>query len=348
MKARTGLCWITGGMLLLLLGCADAPAPEPGIGTVGTDEAPNRDIVAAAWDTVWQIGGSIEDTVLLRPRLITAVEGGIAFYDDDRHAVRRIDRAGEFAWEYGRRGGGPDEFEDVRDIKSLRDEVFVLDPANRRITRLDENGRVLQRIPLGTVGHAEQMTPLPSGRIVLMTLDPEAPFVVIDREGTVRSPLSLPGPQYGELETLARQGWMTAARAGGVWAFAYSMGTGWTTYDGIEPVRKEAGYVESVPFPRIVASQRGNVRSATLASDAPCSACRVALADSTLWVLFGGRSPVRDRVIDRYRVSDARYVGSVLLPVEATEMAVGDDAVYLLAIEQAPTILALRPRNSLP
>src|SRR5215216_6224220 len=145
------------------------------------------------WDTLWTIGGTQGDSLLLNPFLLSASDSAVYLYDAGARRVlafRATD--GTLAWSFGRQGAGPDEFRGVRDLKADDHGVYVLDPRNNRIVRLGRDGSVGARVPLSQVGHAEQVAPLGNGEMVVLTMSAESAFAVIDEAGKVRGRFSLP------------------------------------------------------------------------------------------------------------------------------------------------------------
>lgn len=314
-------------------GGSDATVPVP-------PSAEKREIIATAWDTLWTVGGSVNDTLLLRPYLAAAAGTGIYLFDGGTNRVLAFTPEGKLKWTFGQKGSGPDEFRSVRDIKVGRNgEPHVLDPRNARIIRLDTAGRVLARIPLTTVGHAEQLTVLDSQRIVLLTMDQERAFAIVDSTGTVRDRFSLSWDQFAKLDQIARQGLIIPGR-GSEWVFGFSFGDGWFRFDGATPERS-ARYVEHTKFPELRSTPDGGTRMAEYNA---CSACSASVSGSTLFVHFGGYSRHRESVIDMYDLDSSQYRGSYLLPFKASVISAAGDRIYALRDDPYPMLLAVRPR----
>lgn len=326
-------------MTVTTVGC-DARRSGTDAAVSASSETPRREVVAEAWDTLWAVGGSASDTLLLNPYLVAASDSGVYLFDGGNHSVLALGGEGDVRWRFGREGSGPDEFRGARDLKTGSDGgVLVLDPRNGRIIRLDAAGGVRARIPLGGVGHAEQLAVLDSGRIVLLTMDPSRAFAIVDTIGTVRERFSLPWAGFAALDQIARQGLIVPSGGGG-WIFGFSMGDGWFTFNGSKPVGS-ARYVEHTDFPEVKTTSAGATQMAEYNA---CSACSASVSDSTLYVHFGGYGPHPESVIDLYHVNGRRYVGSFILPVKATAIATAGDRIYALRDDPYPMLLALRPR----
>ncbi|HYW08725.1 MAG TPA: hypothetical protein VE913_17315 [Longimicrobium sp.] len=330
-------------MLLLTLAGVGCDAGQGGsdAAVAAKSEARSREVLAEAWDTLWTVGASANDTVLLNPYLVAASDSGVYLFDGGNHSVLALGPEGGVRWRFGRQGSGPDEFRGVRDLKTGSDgSVLVLDPRNGRIIRLNAAGGVRSRIPLGATGHAEQLASLDSGRIVLLTMDPARAFAIMDSVGNVRERFSLPWAGFAALDQIARQG-LIAPSGGGGWIFGFSMGDGWFTFNGSASVGS-ASYVEHTDFPAVKTTSAGATQMAEYNA---CSACSASVSDSTLYVHFGGYGPHPESVIDLYHVNARRYLGSFILPMKATAIAAAGDRIYALRDDPYPMLLALRPRT---
>jgi hypothetical protein len=329
-------------MLLLTLATLGCDARRSGSDATvsASSETPRREVIARTWDTLWTVGGSARDTLLLNPYLVAASDSGVYLFDGGNRSVLALSAEGKVRWRFGREGSGPDEFRGARDLKMGSDgSVLVLDPRNGRIIRLNAAGVVRARIPLGAVGHAEQLASLDSGRIVLLTMDPSRAFAIMDTLGNVRERFSLPWAGFAALDQIARQG-LIAPSGGGAWLFGFSMGDGWFTFDGSKSVGS-ARYVEHMDFPEVETTSAGATQMAEYNA---CSACSASVSDSILYVHFGGYGPHPESVIDLYHVNGRRYIGSFILPAKATAIATAGDRIYALRDDPYPMLLALRPR----
>jgi hypothetical protein len=325
---------------LLLAACGREAGAEHTLWESGLG---SRQFALTEWDTLWSRGGEA-DSVLLNPFLLSADGELLYVYDAGRDRVVSFDaRDGSLRWTFGRQGAGPDEFRGVRDLKvDGRGGVYVLDARNNRIVHLSDGGTVLRRIPLDAVGHAEQMAPIGGGRVALLTMSPESPFVILDSMGGVEERFSLPWDGFTRLDQLARQGYI--ASRGERWAFGFSIGNGWFAFRGEEPEGEVGRYVEHTEFPGVTTTAVGEVQTTTLEDYNACSACSMAMSDSVLYVHFGGYTDHRRRIVDRYRLRDAAYLGSLRLPHEATVVEVGGERVFALYEDPYPGIVALRAR----
>ncbi|MBA4159180.1 MAG: 6-bladed beta-propeller [Gemmatimonadetes bacterium] len=296
-----------------------------------------RTLIASRWDTLWTVGGSLEDTLLQIPRIHRADSSRVLVYDHGAMRLLVFDHSGQLQWSFGRRGQGPDEFASVRDIRiSGTGKIVLLDPANARLVELEDGARVSARIPLHNIPHSEQMVAINDG-FVLMTHDIETPLFVIDREGTVVQRMEVPWEGFSKLDPLVRQG--RVANSGDSWALSFSLGNGWFPFSGTDALPYLGQYVQHTPFPVPIVMVTENTRSVQIPTRT-CSGCSVSLSDSVLYVHFGGDGPDHLQVIDLWETGD--YIGSYRLPDPMAEVFVQGGVFYVLQYHPYPTLLALR------
>jgi hypothetical protein len=343
--------WISlsrlGASLCLIWTAACKGEHRPDIPELWDGSPPfSRRVDADAWDTAWAIGGGTEDTTLLRPRLVTPHGAGVYLFDDGREQVISLDPNGNRRWGVGGTGGGPTEFRMVRDIKvDDLGRAVVLDPGNQRIAVIDPAGRFVRRVPITAIGWAEQVLPLGDSRYVLATSDSMRPFVVLDSTGGVVERFGIPWKPFASLDPLARQGTISQA-GGGRWIYGFTLGDGWFVFDGTRPQERPGRYVEHTDFPAVVQTRHGNTVTTQMEKYVPCSACTLSGADSVFYVHFGGHTPEQKRLVDRYAISNRRYLGSYRLPTAASAVMVFGGRAYVLQSDTATRLLALTPRIS--
>lgn len=338
--------WMLAPVVLTLAACGRERAPE--LWGDGTGPAYTRHFAVERWDTLWTVGSSAPgDTTLLLPYPIQATPEAVYVFDAGGQRLLAFGPDGSLKWSLGRKGGGPSEFRNVRDLKLTRGgTLLLLDPENNRITEVDTVGRVRAEIPLGMVGHAEQMVPLADDRILLVSSRRDVALLAIDRTGHVLDTLGFAWRDFTALPTLARQGLTAVAADGRSWVYGFMLGDGWFPFRGTQPERYIGRYVDHRAFPEV---QETRVKGGTvrrLAGYAPCTGCDVFLADSSVYVLAGGSNATRRAVIDRFRWSDGGYSESLRIPAAARKMAVVGDVFYLVVNEPYPALLALRPRRT--
>lgn len=134
-----------------------------------------RSFLETSWDTIFHIGGSLEDTLLLKPRIFESGNEHLYVYDyfDDR--LRAFDRSGELTWTFGRSGEGPGEFSNAFDVEvGPRGDIWVVDAGASRITVVSSSGKLVRTFPLaGAI--VRDVVPL-SDRILVTPVSPNGPF----------------------------------------------------------------------------------------------------------------------------------------------------------------------------
>lgn len=309
-----------------------------------TSTPTERQVATARWDTLWKVGGGVQDSILLQPWRLAA--SGDRVYVFDGAAARLLAfsaKDGSVAWMVGRKGSGPGEFKMVRDLEvGPGGRPMLLDVGNARITTLDQTGAVHHQTRLVNVGYVDQFAPLPDGRAVLLTQHPDSALAVTDTSGGIVQRLGLPWKEFAELHPLVRQG--NLASGGDVrWAFGFGLGDGWFGFNGTHADGGKRPYIERAEFPQVVEKREGGSLTTQLASYTPCSGCSMTIDGTDFYVLFGGRTDHRHAVLDRYDLRTGRYLESLVLPAKATEAAVTGGTFFLLVEDPAPMLLALRP-----
>jgi hypothetical protein len=127
------------------------------------------------------------------------------------------------------------------------------------------------------------------------------------------------------------------------WVAAFTLGDGFFPLRGTRSKDWRGWYVEPIPFPVPIVREEGNVRVTEFAEQPPISAISVTLSPDHIFVLFGGQTEHRVRVVDQYRRSDGRYVGSFLLPHKAFGIAWYDGGFYVLSNDPFPRLAFARP-----
>lgn len=325
--------------------CDRERSAEPG---ASARHSGGRAFLAAQWDTLWVVESSLQDTLLQRPVTLAATDDGVYVLDPGGPRVLAFDLESKLRWTYGRKGGGPDEFNFPIDLKTLGGEVYVLDPGNARVTVLDRDGKVVRRTPIREESRVDRIVPLDGGRLVLVTSDAERPIVVVDPDGNPLSRSAMPWEGFASLHDIVRQG--RVANDGGAWAFAFSSGDGWVAFSGTEPTGVTGRFVGHVEFPEVkqeVHRSRDETALSTRLAGPPVFAAQsVSLSDSVLYVHFGGRTPLQLRIIDAYDWASGAYLGSFELPEPVSRVSVRGDRFYLLRSSPLPAILALRLANA--
>lgn len=342
---------------LLLLAGAMAAVPlhgcgraEPGLSDAAYLKERPRGVPAArthiqvSWNRELHIGGERDDTTLVSPMRLSANRDGVYLIDYYPRRIARYGHDGRLSWHFGRMGGGPDEFRDPRDLKLDRNgRVWVMDPANARVSVLRPDGGMERRISLAALD-ATPMELVPGsdgGAILVSDGRTGGPLARVDSAGRVLRREAFPWAGFPRMEYLASQVITASSPATGEWSMAFRLGDGFFSYTGARARR--GWFVEHVPFPEVVVTRSGNTTTREHRGRPTSAAISLTMSPSTLYVLFGGTTRERGRLVDTYSLADGKYGGTYLLPRRVTEIAWHDGGLYTLAHRPYPELAFWRP-----
>lgn len=314
---------------MLLAACAypDSDPDRPGyLDPLPEVEAPSRSVAQGTWDTAYVVGGRPEDTLLLMPRTLAGGRGWVATFDYGDNQVKRFDAVGNLAWTAGGTGGGPGEFRGNFGLQIDRGGLtWAADPDLARLTALDDTRGIDRIVPLSIERLAG--VALVNNRPLAVSSLPSATLLQLDSSGRVLDRRPAPIPMLDQLPDFARSV-VIASDGGALWALAYPYGNLVVVYEGIE-IRCVGKLVTGQPFPM------QPVREPTFSVSA------IALQDSMVVVLANGGGEGRNRHLDRYAVSDCRYIDSLELPGRFSAMAYDGVRFVLESHDPAPALTAL-------
>lgn len=322
--------------VLLLGGCAPDPddsRPESPVVLESSGE--QRRIAPIAWDTIFEIGGALEDTLLLNPRLLAGGEVRFYVYDYGDATLKAFALDGTLEWTFGGHGSGPGEFRNVFDVEEAEDgTVWALDGGNTRVTAIGPDGQLSANLPARGI-MARDIIPL-HDEILLTPMSPENVFAVaLGEDGERLEEVTFPVPELEKASFQLRGTVGTRARKDGTWAATFPFGNMLLVNRGRDPYC--AGrLIEGRPIPATL-PESGSLPDIWAAG--------IFMADSSVFVLARGESDHDLRILDEYALSDCRYLRTVELPrrVVAATYAGG---VFTLAYEDpAPGVIGLRPRD---
>ena len=263
-------------------------------------------------------------------------DGGFLVVDGGTQ-LRAFDAEGSFRWSFGRRGGGPGEFQSIQDVALTADgTVLVLDSQLSRVTLLDAStSEMLGTVPLDT--------DIPAGNILPTSLAVAMVRVggswrIIKEDGEVADTVQLPVP----CERLLCEARTAAGPEGMAVAFRWSSDLILLNADG--SLRGTADGIEPRRFPELVTydldpDDLGLRQFATLAvtkvDPTAIEVTRSLAVDGTrVFVLALGTGDNRGRIIDVYGVLDGLYQGSILLPTKVSSIAIlADGRMATLDVE---------------
>lgn len=143
-----------------------------------------RQLAGYQWDTLWTFGGPGDTLLASAHSLVPDGRGGLFFADAKSFKVHHLDSGGRLLWSWGREGGGPGEVRATMAMALDRDgSVVLVDPGNRRIVRIDRDGRLVGEVPLRIdAGWVFDVVVLSSGTYVMQTSGSD-PWVLVDSTG---------------------------------------------------------------------------------------------------------------------------------------------------------------------
>jgi hypothetical protein len=259
--------------------------------------------------------------------------------------VVHYSHAGERLWAFGRPGPGPEEFQHPEDLKvDETGRAWVLDARNARITVLGTDGRPVHNIPLTDVGVTpHEIVPLPGSGAMLVTSNEARPLLVVDSTGKIMGKHAFPWAGFSRMDYLATQLITASDSRSDRWVAAFRMGDGFFVFDGTRWSGTEGWFVEFVPFPEVEVTRTRNTTS-TRHRERPITAARaIAFSSDRVYVLFGGNTADRNRVVDAYSVDDGKYVESYRLPEAARDIAWHDGGLYSITHDPYPQLTFWRP-----
>lgn len=305
----------------------------------GGPDCPNgaercRRYVAATWDTVFVVGGSAQDTLLFRPRLLAARGPRLYAYDYSDAQIKAFDSSGALQWRFGREGSGPGEFTNAMDLVVASDgSVWVLDSGTDRLSIISSEGTLLRMVSLGPPRTA-RLIPEDSGTFLALAFGSSEFWTVRDDSGLVQDRYVFPAPEWAAANPSFRQVITGTSESGDTWAVAFLFGDLFAVYDERQ-LRCTGRLIEGTPLPAPdVPRERG--------SRPPIWAVAIAVSDSAVYVLANDETRPEGRVLDEYRASDCAYRHSLPLPWRFSTMALGDNVFFFEHEDPAPTIVALR------
>jgi hypothetical protein len=331
----------------LAAGCADR-RDEGTNGRRGT--APDRTTPAEPdWRVGVRIGGTLDDSTLLMP-LRPVVNGrGVYVADLGARRVVHFDHEGRLVWTAGRRGKGPGEFEQPRDLRlDARGRVWVLDTEILRVTVLDPSGAVERMSALGLWDTPSEIMPLADGTAIVAVGSPLHPFARVDSGGHAISRHAFPWPPFATMHGLSSQFITAHDPATSEWVTAFRVGDGFFHFRDADWKGYAGTFAEAVEFPTPTVRTEGNMTMTMFDSEPTTAAASVTLSPERIYVLFGGRGAAQFRVVDSFSRIDGGYLGSFLLPERAVHIAWHDGGFYTLRNQPYPELTYIRAGTAFP
>jgi hypothetical protein len=272
---------------------------------------------AVVWDTLLKLpesGGSSD-----RPIKARWLGDRLVYYSDASRKLLAIDTAGHERWSIGPRLPSGDSLRGVEDLRVLADgRIAALDARSNRLIVAHPNGTVAKELRLGNLGRVTDVVQLEEHRLLVLAPDDSMPFVVISDSGRMMRRLPFPSPAYTAVHPLARAG-VLGSGTDGRWVFGFRLGNGLVAFQDTLQAGPVASYPEPVRFPLVIEESRPGFRSSRLGRITR-TASAITVLGSHSFVLFGGESPDRGRIIDAYRFPGSTYAYSLQLPAKAVDL----------------------------
>jgi hypothetical protein len=345
--ARADRLRTAGAMLAATAVCGPLPACG---GQAGPVDRPEREVLETAWDTVMVVESLPDDTLFFEVRRVVADSLGIRVLDGIGYRVARVSWEGRVIWYAGRRGAGPGELLDPRAVAvDAAGRTWVLDVGTHRITGFDDLGRMVDEVSLSGLEFVpHEFAVDPAGeRFFVPQADGGIRPVEVRRDGSAVRGARVTFPGSAGAPSLALQGDVRARPGSDRWLLALAMGDGFVWFEGLRPAGEFTHYVEHVPLATVEVTEEGSPAAGSysrtqLLVDPVFASESAAVTPSRILVQFGGRTPLRDRLLDVYGTKDGAYRGSLVLPGSGI-VAAWEDRLVLARNDPHPHLVVLRP-----
>lgn len=326
-----------------LLAC-DAPTDRP-----PEDDLPRPDriVLDVPWDTLAHVRSGIADTLLYGVWSPAAGRDGFFVVDPYGARVARFAWDGSLRGYVGRRGGGPGEFGNVRDLDvDDAGTLWTLDVENVRVSGFDRDGDLVEEVPLGGLPLAPSSFGVNHDGSVFYFVVSEQELVpwAVERSGTATGGQAIAVDDAEGAFSMALQGYVARTDTTGGWLYAFSMGDGFFPMRDVARDGPRVRYPELIPFPGIqrTVTVDGNMTTTTTGlTERIESAVSVDTHDGVLYLVFAGEGPDAGRLLERYDLATRSYIDSVRLP-RPGYVAVWEDRIVLAANNPEPEVLVLR------
>lgn len=294
----------------------------------------NRILLAERWDTI----ATLTPKAAGFPFGFFVSSNGFAYYDQINHRLVGFDRKGNEVHTSDTALGGRESLGEIRNVRLLADgRIAALDANRHELVILSRDWSSMKRVNLRAKGRIEQFIPYGKSGFLLWTFDADRPFEVLDSAGAPLGTISILWPQYRGLHPLTRSG-ILASDENENWVYAFSSGAGWFPYRGAQS-RGFQAYIEPLPFPAVLEQSEGSNTNAHLGRFTTAARAGIVVS-GTFYVLFGGKSDLRGRLIDEYRMSDGTYLKSLVVPPDGVALAARAGKIYLLTADPVVRVLS--------
>ncbi|MGI8843977.1 MAG: hypothetical protein ACR2HZ_09780 [Gemmatimonadaceae bacterium] len=282
------------------------------------------------WDTLYLIGGSAQDTLLLLPRLLASHARLLYVYDYSDAQVKAFDESGHLRWRFGRKGAGPGEFRNAWDlVVGPSGDVWVLDASLQRLTVVSPRGQLVQLISL-KAGRVKDV--ISTSRETLgVVIAPDEFLVTIDSTGAIAPVGGLPMAALRDVQPTIRQTISSGAPDGLTWASTFLWGRHILVFRG-RTIQCRGELIGAESFPETTQGTRAH-------------ALAIAVDGASVFVLRPPLERGATSTLDEYSVMSCEHTRTVGLPGAFYTMAASDGVFFLEKEDPAPMILALQERR---
>ncbi len=305
-----------------------------------SNEPAAREFIGSEWDTL----AIRTDTMLLYPSRLDGNDSLVVVFDAADSRIVAFDSRGQLLWTHGRKGQGPGEYANVRDIDLRSDlSTLVLDAATSRLSTISPRGELVSTMTLTLPGAPQQLVPLADGTYIVLSIGERLDLTRIGRNGNTLEPIQVPWEGWSTIAPLAAQALLDGPLAESTWVLGFVFGNGWFAFDGARPKEYVGKYIEHTNFPAVLkeAGELSYRLGKAIKSGGDLSA-----ADGRLHVLFGGATELKGRLIDQYDLDEGRYLGTLELPNRAALVkALSSRRFVVVEYEPAPRLWIGRIRN---
>lgn len=274
-------------------------------------------------------GGSIGRHVVApdaRPELQVAGSNAFYVYDYAGHELRALDMTGRVVWSSAGSDGPPPQFgfANPSDMKvDAANRLWVDDPYTGFVFVLSDRGAVTRRI--SALRSAERIVLRPgSGFWLWDEAIRGGGFTMFGSDGNRAGQVSFREGKTGidTLPPIERVPLLASAQGGiGPIVQTFLWSSDFLLWTPPNPKPLECHGIEPLSFPVILSWNGSGQQHFRMTPGATRGALATVVDDSLIYILFGGTTKYRDRVIDTYSLKSGRYVGSYLLPEPVVSMS---------------------------
>jgi hypothetical protein len=282
----------------------------------------------------------VPGTSLLRPELLAADSSHVYLFDYGDKLLKAFDTTGTQLWTYGNARRSNAVFSNPTDLRiDSTGDLVVYDAGRSKIVRLTSSGTLLRET---SAAHGvTQAVPINDG-IWLLGRDGSAFGVGIDSTGTTVSRLEIP-VGLRDIDPVLRQPIAASARGGRALITGFHNTGRFAIWDdpAIDSVRFVDG-IEPLPVAAVSEWHIGNALIKRVAPNAETGSLSITTDRTNFYVLFGGKTAYRYRIVDVYRIANGAYRGSYILPQEAAGIERTQDGFFVLQAGEHRSIISVR------